>query len=678
MLRVLLALALMGGAAAGCGGGRRPSPPPPLGCRADVDCANGAFCDGLERCVGGECQPGVVPDCDDGLDCTRDSCDEAARQCAHFADDALCSDGDSCNGEESCEPALGRCLAGFAVSCADALDCTDDGCDSSTGACVYTIRDRDHDGHGDRACRVCDGSGACTRGDDCNEANAAVHPGATEICDDGLDNDCDSARDWIDPSCVPPNDGCSTALDISGGGTFVSSTRRTGADIATACGDSAAAPDVAFRFTLADAADVTLRVDGAASEEFTVALQSTCGDATADLRCGRGTAFDVRGRGLGAGTYWVIVSSTTSTGADFSLELVVAPPVPLPAGDLCDSLRAVDVSAGGVFSGSTAAAERDYATTCGSPGGRDVAFTFTLATPQEVDLTVDGAVATLTAAIQESCGVTGLERACALGQPAHTRVRELAAGTYWIVVASDVEQDFALTIALSPPNPASLVPLLPATSAPVAGCGDDSQFNVDLSPLSFPFNGTSYPLVAVSTNGYVRFGTAAYPTATCYADSCTDVNATFAAATPQLSFFAMDLYCGGSLTYTVDTANNRAVLYYQNFYPFGGLATARSSVQIVLFCDTGDVQFSYAAGSALEPNGRTPSIGVGEPAIAGGILNPHDFTRQSPGTIVSFGPGAVYQSPDYAAAGSFAALGGRGVLFLRRGAGWDVLVDTLP
>jgi hypothetical protein len=74
-------------------------------------CPNGVFCDGVEACVSGVCQPGSPPDCDDDVSCTSDSCDPTADSCRHDPQDHLCDDGEFCNGLETCNPLAG-CQAG--------------------------------------------------------------------------------------------------------------------------------------------------------------------------------------------------------------------------------------------------------------------------------------------------------------------------------------------------------------------------------------------------------------------------------------------------------------------------------------------------------------------------------------------------------------------------------------
>jgi len=53
-------------------------------------------------------------------------------------------------------------------------------------------------------CTDADGDGygeGCTAGTDCDDNNSAVNPGAAEVCDDSIDNDCDGAIDDADTDC---------------------------------------------------------------------------------------------------------------------------------------------------------------------------------------------------------------------------------------------------------------------------------------------------------------------------------------------------------------------------------------------------------------------------------------------------------------------------------------------
>ncbi|HEX9401531.1 MAG TPA: putative metal-binding motif-containing protein [Anaeromyxobacter sp.] len=64
-----------------------------------------------------------------------------------------------------------------------------------------TCADADADGYS-----VCDGTCTLRTGKvcgDCNDANAAINPGVTEVCTDGIDNNCDGLIDAADPVCAP-------------------------------------------------------------------------------------------------------------------------------------------------------------------------------------------------------------------------------------------------------------------------------------------------------------------------------------------------------------------------------------------------------------------------------------------------------------------------------------------
>lgn len=89
----------------------------------------------------------------------------------------------------------GRCVTLEPVDCDDNDPCTNDACDPANGLCSYSIATFDLDGDGYRGPRVgtkAGEEGSC--GDDCDDTNAAAHPGGIEIRD-GVDNDCNDIID---------------------------------------------------------------------------------------------------------------------------------------------------------------------------------------------------------------------------------------------------------------------------------------------------------------------------------------------------------------------------------------------------------------------------------------------------------------------------------------------------
>lgn len=72
----------------------------------------------------------------------------------------------------------------------------DENCDGTDAASGTWFLDEDGDGWGDKAVNECGAQPAGTTdvGGDCDDSRPTVHPGAPELCD-GLDNDCDAELD---------------------------------------------------------------------------------------------------------------------------------------------------------------------------------------------------------------------------------------------------------------------------------------------------------------------------------------------------------------------------------------------------------------------------------------------------------------------------------------------------
>jgi len=101
---------------------------------------------------------------------------------------------------------------GLCPNCGINNGCTNNGddCDDSNpNIWQYLIGYRDRDGdayYSSTSEQVCSGlslpsSYIASQGTDCNDSNPNIFPGATEICNDNIDNNCNDLTDCSDPSC---------------------------------------------------------------------------------------------------------------------------------------------------------------------------------------------------------------------------------------------------------------------------------------------------------------------------------------------------------------------------------------------------------------------------------------------------------------------------------------------
>ena len=148
--------------------------------------------------------PGAIEDCTDGIDNDGDGLvdtnDSGAVgcpvNCTDMDGDGASPDGGSC-GPIDCDDSDAAIHPAADEICTDSIDNNCNGnvdtADVNAVGCPLTCTDNDGDG-------VSVEGGACGP-IDCNDDNPAINPSALEICDDGIDNNCDNRSDTTDSVC---------------------------------------------------------------------------------------------------------------------------------------------------------------------------------------------------------------------------------------------------------------------------------------------------------------------------------------------------------------------------------------------------------------------------------------------------------------------------------------------
>lgn len=155
-----------------------------------MPCDDMDLCTLSDTCIAGSCIGTAFMDCNDGNECTLDTC-TSLFGCYYKTIDSQCDDGNPCTYNDRCF--LGLCR-GDPVSCDDGNPCTLDSCDPLTAQCLHKI-----------VCRSCENG--CDDNDSCTY----------DFCDNGFcsyqvivgngccasDEDCDDQNECTTDSCSP-------------------------------------------------------------------------------------------------------------------------------------------------------------------------------------------------------------------------------------------------------------------------------------------------------------------------------------------------------------------------------------------------------------------------------------------------------------------------------------------
>jgi hypothetical protein len=437
---------------AACGSSSAPSPfalsdagdgsaPDAADATADV----GSMLEGGVR-LGGPCLDNAQ--CDDGLDCTLDSCNLDLHRCQSAPDDSRCDDGVFCNGDEQCDVQLG-CRPGSQRDCSDDRTCTIDTCIEATRSCQHVLRDADGDGIPD---------GHCMDGGDCDDADPSIFPGHAEVCGNGKDDNCDGRVDES-PCSTPTHDTCLDPLVVSASGTYSVDTTAAAFDYSGSCAlTQSSRRDVVAAIEITGAASDVDVVAEVPSGRVAIGLARTCGDPASEIACNAApdgaipvTAARVRAHALAPGNYPLYVWADLDS--QVVLHVTFGPVTPPPTNETCGT--ATPIVSGMPVVARLVGTAKDVASRCSSFATGDLVYSFTLAAAADVTAfasSLDGFGDPVLSIRRANCALPADEIACASGPEPSAFARALPAGNYDLAVTASLPTDVQVELDTAAPS----------------------------------------------------------------------------------------------------------------------------------------------------------------------------------------------------------------------------------
>ena len=252
---------------------------------------------------------------------------------------------------------------------------------------------------------------------------------------------------FAEPKPAVPNQTCAAPVDVSEGGRFPGDTVDLSDAHELACATVSGIGDLTYEFTTTELTDVEIAASAITGELMSFAVRSDCDDPETTLRCQSARGARARLHQLPAGTYSIILQGPSFREVDFNLDVAYLPPTPAPPGDSCDA--PIELPLNATVEGTLVNRQDLIPTQCGDFYPEAV-YRLEVDEPTDLEVHVASSEAAFTFDLQDECGRTETSTLCARAADLPIRIRNVQAGTHFLVVEAPIETVYTLSVATMP------------------------------------------------------------------------------------------------------------------------------------------------------------------------------------------------------------------------------------